>query len=128
METPEAQEAYAQRKAMVEPVFAFMSGVMNFRRFRRRGLSKARMEFSLHAAAYNLGRVLAALAAKGDGFVESAMLYLGALWAVLLSLTRFWPIPRRIDSKKPWSITGFWTPAFAGVTGLTLSRHPPARA
>jgi len=60
MEQPQARVAYTQRKAMVEPVFSFLSGVMNLRRFRRKGLSKVRLEFSLYVAAYNLGRVLAA--------------------------------------------------------------------
>lgn len=59
MAHPGAQKAYAQRKAMVEPVFSFTREVMNLRRFRRRGLSKVRTEFSLYTAAYNLGRVLA---------------------------------------------------------------------
>lgn len=63
MAQPEAQAIYARRKAMVEPVFAFLSGVMNLRRFRRRGLKKVSLEFSLYAAAHNLGRVLAAMAA-----------------------------------------------------------------
>ena len=60
MTSPRARLAYAKRKAMVEPVFSFMRGLMNFRRFRRYGLSKVQLEFSLFVAAYNLGRVLAA--------------------------------------------------------------------
>ena len=64
MKHPQARAAYSKRKAMVEPVFSYLSGVMNVRRFRRRGLEKVRLEFSLYAAAYNLGRVLAA-AARG---------------------------------------------------------------
>ena len=60
MANPRARHAYAYRKAMVEPVFSFMRGVMNLQRFRRRGLKKVRVEFNLHAAAYNLGRILAA--------------------------------------------------------------------
>jgi transposase len=116
MKSEEAQKAYAQRKAMVEPVFSFMSVVMGLRRFRRRGLQKARLEFSLHASAYNLGRILAALEEQGNRFIQLAMSYLGVLWALLLFLTRFWRLPRRIESRKPWSIDWSWTPAFAGVT------------
>ena len=63
MAHPKARQKYARRKAMVEPVFSFLSGVMNLRRFRRWGPMKVRLEFNLHVAAYNLGRVLAALPA-----------------------------------------------------------------
>lgn len=61
MEDPRAKLAYTYRKAMVEPVFAFISGIMNLRRFRRRGLKRVQLEFSVYASAYNLGRVLAAV-------------------------------------------------------------------
>jgi len=44
---------------MVEPVFAQLRGVQGLRRFHRSGLAGARLEFALHALAYNLGRVLA---------------------------------------------------------------------
>ncbi len=65
MENPQAKRAYAKRKAMVEPVFSYMRGPMGLQRFRRSGLQKVRLEFSLHASAYNLGRVLAARARRG---------------------------------------------------------------
>ncbi len=93
METPEAREAYSQRKAMVEPVFSYMSGVLNFARFHRHGLSKARLEFSLHAAAYNLGRILSALTAQGRCFTQLLLMYLAWVGATLISLTHFWHIP-----------------------------------
>ena len=48
-----------------------MAQVMNLRRFRRKGLAKVRLEFSIHAAAYNLGRALAALC--GGSFVLSRL-------------------------------------------------------
>jgi transposase len=60
---PQAQKEYSRRKAMVEPVFSFLVGAMNFRRFRRRGIEKVSLEFSLQAAAYNFGRILRALCA-----------------------------------------------------------------
>ena len=43
---------------MVEPVFVYLFGIMNARRFARRGLEKVRLEFSMYLATYNLGRVL----------------------------------------------------------------------
>jgi transposase len=53
------RERYKQRQAMVEPVFSYLRGVQGLRRFHRKGLAGVRVEFALHALAYNLGRVLA---------------------------------------------------------------------
>ena len=59
MSQPQAKLRYTQRKAMVEPVFSSLRGRQGLNRFRRRGLSGARLEFRLHIMAYNLGRALA---------------------------------------------------------------------
>jgi len=59
MTDPAVRERYKKRQAMVEPVFAQLRGVQGLRRFHRSGLAGARLEFALHALAYNLGRVLA---------------------------------------------------------------------
>ena len=48
---------------MVEPVFSHLRGRQRLYRFRRRGLAGVRVEFALHAMAYNVSRVLA-LAAR----------------------------------------------------------------
>lgn len=63
MQQPAAQRAYRQRKALVEPVFAALRERQGLRRFLRRGLAGARLEFSLHCLAYNLGRALRLLGA-----------------------------------------------------------------
>jgi hypothetical protein len=63
MSHPQARLAYSQRKAMVEPVFADLKECQKFRRFRRRGLVKVRVEFSLRATAHNLRRLVALLCA-----------------------------------------------------------------
>lgn len=58
MKDPRARARYRKRQAMVEPVFGYMKRVLKFTRFRRRGLSKVRLEFALYAMAYNLCRVV----------------------------------------------------------------------
>jgi transposase len=61
MQQPRAQKAYAQRQAMVEPVFSQLKLVQGLSRFRRLGLSGVKREFALHVLAYNLSRAVAAL-------------------------------------------------------------------
>lgn len=55
----EHRQRYRHRQAMVEPVFSHLRGRQGLRRFRRRGLAGVRVEFALHAMAYNLSRALA---------------------------------------------------------------------
>jgi transposase len=59
MAQPEVQARYRQRQAMVEPVFSALRYTQGLQRFRRKGLAGVRLEFALHALAYNLGRALA---------------------------------------------------------------------
>jgi len=61
MRQPGAQRVFAQRKAMVEPVFARLRQRQNLTRFRRPGLAGVTREFALHAMAYNLARAPRAL-------------------------------------------------------------------
>ena len=58
MAQPQARRVFAQRKAMVEPVFSTLRERQGLNRLRRRGLSRIRLEFRLHVMAYNLGRAL----------------------------------------------------------------------
>ena len=51
------------RKSMVEPVFSYLKGVQGLKRFKRFGLENVRVEFAIHACAYNLGRFLRDLGA-----------------------------------------------------------------
>ncbi|AKH64233.1 transposase [Photorhabdus sp. RM157S] len=59
MTKPESKRILSQRKVMVEPVFSALRGIQGLERFRRRGLSAVRVEFTLHAIAYNLSRAVA---------------------------------------------------------------------
>lgn len=59
MQQCEVQARYRQRQAMVEPVFGGLRDRQGLRRFRRKGARAVRLEFGLHALAYNLGRAVA---------------------------------------------------------------------
>lgn len=59
MDQPAVRERFRQRKAMVEPVFSQMRMKQGLNRFRRRGVAAVRVEFALHAMAYNISRVVA---------------------------------------------------------------------
>lgn len=93
MAYPHNVAQYKRRAAMVEPVFADLLQKQRLRRFLRRGLKGARLEFALHAAAHNLGRLMARLAAGGADALAgllTALLgllaWLRAVWASLLQL------------------------------------------
>lgn len=53
------RQRYQQRAGWVEPVFSQLKGKQGLNRFRRKGLAAVRVEFALHALAYNLGRAIA---------------------------------------------------------------------
>lgn len=93
---PAAQANYAQRAAMVEPVFADLRQIQGLRRFLRRGLMKVRAEFSLHAIAHNLGRLVAVLAAE----LAQLWVAVACLWAALGHRSE----PRPDRSAKPLRI------------------------
>lgn len=52
---PKARTRYRKRAGMAEPVFSVLIHRQGLRRFHRRGIHRARLEFALHCAAYNLG-------------------------------------------------------------------------
>jgi transposase len=56
MQQPGARQKYKKRQGMVEPVFGYLRDRQHLRKFHRFGLKKVRLEFALHAIAYNLGR------------------------------------------------------------------------
>ncbi|MGJ0639241.1 transposase [Xenorhabdus bovienii] len=58
MATPESKQILSQRKSIVEPVFSALRGIQGLERFRRKGLSAVKLEFTLHAMAYNLSRAV----------------------------------------------------------------------
>jgi transposase len=55
---PAARRQYRRRCAIVEPVFGHLRERQGLKRFHRRGLRGARVEFALHCLAFNLRRVL----------------------------------------------------------------------
>ncbi|OTA20588.1 hypothetical protein Xbed_01392 [Xenorhabdus beddingii] len=54
----ESKQLLCQRKSIVEPVFSALLGIQGLERFRRKGLSAVKLEFTLHAIAYNLSRAV----------------------------------------------------------------------
>jgi transposase len=89
MREPRAQQQYRRRKGMVEPVFGELKHLQGLQRFRRRGLAKVRLEFSLHAMAHNLRRLLARGSCPGPVFSSLGRLgvILGQLWGSPSSFT-----------------------------------------
>lgn len=62
MTQPDNRTRYRRRQALVEPVFGHLRTRQGLNRFRRKGLKGVRVEFALHALAYNLSRAVVALA------------------------------------------------------------------
>lgn len=85
MAQAEARERYVQRQAMVEPVFSGLRDRQGLQRFRRHGLAGVRVEFALHAMAYNLSRALACALAGFFARLINALLTHG--YAKLCSIT-----------------------------------------
>jgi len=54
---PVGRQIYAQRKAIVEPVFGVLKQQRGLRQFRLRGLHRVGIEFTLAAIGYNLSRL-----------------------------------------------------------------------
>lgn len=86
MAQAEVRQRYAQRQAMVEPVFSALRDRQGLQRFRRKGLAAVRVEFALHAMAYNLSRALACALATLFARLINALLTHG--YAKLCSFTR----------------------------------------
>jgi transposase len=58
LRSPAGRAVYEKRKTIVEPVFGVIKEQLGLRRFRRRGLVMAGVEFALAAMAYNVRRVV----------------------------------------------------------------------
>jgi hypothetical protein len=86
MAQAEARQRYVQRQAMVEPVFSALRDRQGLQRFRRNGLAAVRVEFALHAMAYNLSRALACALTSFFSRLINALLTHG--YAKLGSITR----------------------------------------
>jgi len=57
LRSQEGKKKYDKRMATVEPVFAHIKNVMNFRKFLLRGIEKAGYEFQLICLAHNLKKL-----------------------------------------------------------------------
>jgi hypothetical protein len=109
MAQPRARQVFAQRKAMVEPVFSMLRERQGLNRFRRRGLSRVRLEFRLHLTAYNLGRALAAR----RGRLLALLLRLTRRLTTLCPPTRQWR--GRLIGRCPAALSVRWTQAQPGL-------------
>ena len=88
MNQPESRERYRRRQGMVEPVFGELKHIQGLQRFRRRGLQRVRLEFSLHAMAHNLRRLLARSAGPFQPLLAPLYHLLKALRVALALSTR----------------------------------------
>ena len=77
------RERYRKRSGWVEPIFSHLKEQQGLTRFRRKGLKKVRVEFALHAMAFNLGRAIALCRAENE---RERALYL--LRVVILAIKR----------------------------------------
>jgi transposase len=59
MREPDVKERYRKRQGRVEPVHGEQKHIQGMLRFRRRGLGKVKLEYSLHCMAHNLRRFVA---------------------------------------------------------------------
>ena len=58
MKQPAARMKHRKRQAIVEPVFGALRERLGLKRFRRRGLTRVRIEFTMYCVAYNLKRAI----------------------------------------------------------------------
>jgi transposase len=87
MTLPEQRQRYRQRQAMVEPVFSQLRGRQGLNRFRRKGLAGVKVEFALHAMAYNLGRAMAL------AFFSALYQWLRRMAGEFERMSDFWHLP-----------------------------------
>jgi hypothetical protein len=72
---PKARAHYRRRVGIAEPVFSVLIHRQGLRRFHRRGVNRARLEFALHCVAYNLG-VAIRLSRDQDGSLLGVLSFL----------------------------------------------------
>jgi transposase len=117
MQQEGARAEYRKRQAWVEPVFSELTGVQKLKRFRRRGLAKVKVEFSLHTCAHNLRRYLALAGAQ----FALAVLLLVVL-VVCLSVPGAATEPRLIRRSR--RITAQWQKMVRELAHRLESLHP----
>ena len=109
LEQPRAREMYKRRLAMAEPVYAELRERQGLRRFRRRGIRGARVEFALHCLALNLRKALRAGVFKG---VLSALSSHGKRLSAFLVL---WAVPKPPRASKGRFSAGLAFPRAAAL-------------
>ena len=91
MKNPRAQADYQKRQAWVEPVFGELRDIQGLHRFRRKGLKNVRLEFSLHAMAHNLRRMIKVMGPSKTALYIAFFSSFCALW---MFISRFIAYPR----------------------------------
>ncbi|MCP4640966.1 MAG: IS1182 family transposase [bacterium] len=81
MRHPEARALYRRRQGWVEPVFGEIRSSQGLNRFRRRGHVGVELEWSLHAAAHNIRRMLACVGRSP--LLAPLLALLSQIWAFL---------------------------------------------
>ena len=89
MQHPKAKKVFSKRKAMVEPVFAYLRDIQGLNRFRRKGLEKVKLEFGLRLLAYNLSRAVKAIISAFLWLNRLLWLLYGQNW-LFLTKTASW--------------------------------------
>lgn len=82
------RQRYRQRAGWVEPVFSQLKEQQRLTRFRRKGLAGVRLEFALHALAYNLGRAVA-LSSGRIGLIDHLNWLISIVMASVKATRRF---------------------------------------
>lgn len=97
MAQPRAKRIFAQRKAMVEPVFSVLRERQGLHRFRRKGLAGVRLELRLHLIAYNISRAVAyAQRRAGRGIFGLIQQLLGLASAIVGDAQRIGSVAKRM--------------------------------
>jgi transposase len=110
MSDPRAKKVYSKRQAWVEPVFGELRDIQGLTRFRRMGLEGVHLEFSLHAMAHNLRRMVKVLGRGGAALLltllaifwprESLSMLVHQAWHI--SQRFFFPLVRIEHNRRPF--------------------------
>lgn len=80
------RELYGHRQGDVEPVYAEIKGAQGLTRFRRTGSEGVKVEFTLHACAHNLRRLVTVLRRRAGGPLQAAFALLTMILRLLDAL------------------------------------------
>lgn len=80
MKDPRARANYQKRQAWVEPVFGELRDIQGLYRFRRKGLKNVRLEFSLHAMAHNIRRMIKVMGGQKTALLTALSVFFCVFW------------------------------------------------